>query len=59
MSVYLDIKSLYPHLKVNRNVLLFILRGAWLSTFSRDAMHIMCLFLAGRWWRAEWETGLL
>ena len=27
--------------------------GAWLSTFSRDAMRIMCLSLAGRWWRAE------
>ena len=35
------------------------MRGAWLSTFSRDAMRIMCLSLAGRWWRAEWETGLL
>ena len=34
-------------------------RGAWLSTFPRDAMRIMCLSLAGRWWRAEWETGLL
>ena len=37
----------------------FVLRGAWLSTFSRDATRIMCLSLAGRWWRAEWETGLL
>ena len=37
----------------------FVLRGAWLSTFSRDAMRIICLSLAGRWWRAEWETGLL
>ena len=35
------------------------MRGAWLSTFSRDAMRIMCLSLAGHWWRAEWETGLL
>ena len=35
------------------------MRGAWLSTFSGDAMRIMCLSLAGRWWRAEWETGLL
>ena len=32
--------------------------SAWLSTFSRDAMRIMCFSLAGRWWRAEWETGL-
>ena len=37
----------------------FVLRGAWLSTFSRDAMRIICLSLVGRWWRAEWETGLL
>ena len=28
-----------------------------MSTFSRDAMRILCLSLAGRWWRAEWETG--
>ena len=34
-----------------------VLRGAWLSTFSRDAMRILCLSLAGRWWRAESETG--
>ena len=34
-----------------------ILRGAWLSTFSRDAMRILCLSLAGRWWPAECETG--
>ena len=33
-----------------------ILRGAWLLTFSRDAMRILCLSLAGRWWRAECET---
>ena len=26
---------------------------------SRDAMRILCLSLAGRWWRAEWETGQL
>ena len=37
----------------------FVLRGAWLSTFSRDAMRILCLSLAGRWWRTEWETGQL
>ena len=37
----------------------FVLRRAWLSTFSRDAMRIMCLSLAGRWWRPKWETGLL
>ena len=37
----------------------FVLRGAWLSTFSRDAMRILCLSLAGRWCRAELETGEL
>ena len=31
----------------------FVLRAAWLSTFSRDAIRILCLSLAGRWWRAE------
>ena len=30
-----------------------------LSTFSHDAMRILCLSLAGSWWRAEWETGQL
>ena len=35
----------------------FVLRGAWLSTFSRDPMRILCLSLAGRWWCAEWEMG--
>ena len=30
-----------------------------MSTFSRDAMRILCLSLAGRWWRAECETGQL
>ena len=35
------------------------MRGVWLSTFSRDAIQILCLSLAGRWWRAEWETGQL
>ena len=32
---------------------------AWMSTFSRDAMQILCLSLAGRWWRAECETSQL
>ena len=35
------------------------MRGVWLSTFSRDAMRILCLSLAGRWWRPECETGQL
>ena len=26
---------------------------------SRDSMRILCLSLAGRWWRAECETGQL
>ena len=37
----------------------FVLHGVWLSTFSRDAMRILCLSQAGRWWRAEFETGEL
>ena len=35
------------------------MRSAWLLTFSRDAMRILCLSLAGRWWRAECYTGEL
>ena len=61
MSVYFDMKSLYPHLKVNWNMLMckICIARRWLSTFSRDAMRILCLSLAGRWWRAERETGQL
>ena len=35
------------------------MHGVWLSTFSSDALRILCLSLVGRWWRAEWETGEL
>ena len=35
------------------------MRGVWISTFSRDAMQVLCLSLAGRWWRAKCETGQL
>ena len=60
MSVYLDIKSTFKgKLKRANNYVKFVLRGAWLSTFSRDAMRILCLSLAGRWWRAECELGEL
>ena len=37
----------------------FVLRGTWLSTFSRDAMRILYLSLARHWWHVEWETGEL
>ena len=31
----------------------------WVVDISRDAMQILCLSRAGRWWRAEWEMGEL
>ena len=61
MSVHLDIKPLNPHLKVNWNVLMCkicIARRLVVNTFH-DTMQILCLSLAGRWWRTEWETGQL
>ena len=59
MSVYLDIKSLYPHLKVNWNVLMckICIARRLVVDISRDAMRILCLSLAGRWWRSECELG--
>ena len=61
MSVYLDIKSLYPHLKVNWNILtckICIARRLVVAIFLW-CMRILCLSLAGRCWRAECETGEL
>ena len=40
-------------------VVIFPWCNANLSTFSRDAMRILCLSLAGRWWHAEWEMDQL
>ena len=37
----------------------FVLRGVWLSTFSRDAVRILCLSLAGHWWCPKCEMGQL
>ena len=61
MSVYLDIKSLYPHLKVNWNVVtckICIARRLVVDIFPWCNVNFVP-FLAGRWWCTECETGLL